>query len=143
MSLLSPKRTKYRKAHKGRRKGVAIAGSKVSFGEFGIQALEPSWMTSNQIESCRTTISRRLDRNSRMWIRVFPDKPVTKKPAETRQGKGKGEVDHYVAVIRPGRILFELGGITKDQAKEIERLVSYKLGFRTRLRTQLKLGGEQ
>ena len=142
MALLSPKRTKFRKAFKGRRKGIAVAGSDVCFGEFGIQALEPAWMSSNQIEACRTTISRRMDRNSRMWIRVFPDKPITKKPAETRQGRGKGDVDHYAAVIRPGRILFEMSGITKDQAKEIEKLVSHKLPFRTRLRTQMKLGGE-
>ena len=142
MALLFPKRVKYRKQHKGRRKGMAIAGSKVSFGEYGIQVLEPSWMTANHIESARTTISRRLDRNSKMWIRVFPDKPVTKKPAEVRQGKGKGDVDRWVSVVKPGRIIFEFSGVTEEQAKRIEQLVSYKLPFRTRLKRQMRLGGE-
>lgn len=142
MSLLFPKRTKFRKQHRGRRKGLALTGCNVNFGTYGIQAIEPAWMTSNQIESARTAISRRLDRNSKMWIRVFPDKPVTKKPAETRQGKGKGDVDRWVAVIKPGRILFEFSGVSEDQAKRIEELVAHKLPFKTRLRRHMRLGGE-
>lgn len=143
MALLFPKRTKFRKSHRGRRTGVALAGCDVAFGEYGIQALEPAWMTARQIESCRTTIVRELDRNSKVWIRVFPDKPVTKKPAETRQGKGKGDVDHWVAVVKPGRILFEISGVDRAKAERIQQLVSYKLPFATRLRERLKLGGER
>lgn len=143
MSLLFPKRTKYRKMHRGRRKGLAQAGNEVAFGEYGIQALEPGWVTAQQIEACRTTLVRELERNARIWIRIFPDKPVTKKPAETRMGKGKGDVDHWVAVVRRGRILFELGGLTREQAEEAHRLVSYKLPIRTRLRERLRLGGER
>ena len=110
---------------------------------FKIQAMEPDWMTANHIEACRQTISRRLDRNAKMWIRVFPDKPVTKKPAEVRQGKGKGDVDRWVCVVKPGRILFEFTGVTEEQAKRIEQLVSYKLPFRTRLKRKIRMGGEQ
>lgn len=142
-AVLFPKRVKYRKQHKGRRKGLAITGSKISFGEYGIQALEPDWMTANHIEACRQTISRRLDRNAKMWIRVFPDKPVTKKPAEVRQGKGKGDVDRWVCVVKPGRILFEFAGVSEAQAKRIEQLVSYKLPFKTRLKRKVRLGGER
>jgi len=142
LALLFPKRTKFRKTHRGRRKGIASAGNEVAFGEYGIQALEPAWMTARQIESCRTTMVRELDRNSKVWIRVFPDKPITKKPAETRQGKGKGDVDHWAAVIKPGRILFEISGVNRAKAERIQQLVSYKLPFRTRLKERLKLGGE-
>ena len=143
MSLLFPKRTKYRKMHRGRRKGIAQAGNEVAFGEYGIQAVEPGWVTAQQIEACRTTLVRELERNARIWIRIFPDKPITKKPAETRMGKGKGDVDHWVAVVRSGRIMFELGGITREQAERAHQLVSYKLPIRTRLRERLRLGGER
>ncbi len=143
MALLQPKRTKYRKVHRGRRTGIAIAGSEVAFGEYGIQALEPAWITTQQIEACRTTIVRELERNAKIWIRIFPDKPITKKPAETRMGKGKGDVDNWVAVVKPGRIMFELSGITRRQAERAHQLASYKLPIRTRLRERLRLGGEK
>jgi large subunit ribosomal protein L16 len=143
MSLLMPKRTKYRKAHRGRMKGVAQAGNEVTFGDYGIQALEPAWITAEQIESCRTTIVRELERNSKVWIRIFPDKPITKKPAESRMGKGKGDVEDWVAVVRPGRILFEMAGISREQAERVTQLVSYKLPIHVRLRERLRLGGEK
>ncbi len=142
LALLAPKRTKFRKTHRGRRKGLALAGSEVAFGEFGIQALEPAWITDRQIEACRQAMVRMMERNSKIWVRIFPDKPVTKKPAETRMGKGKGDVDHYVAVVKPGRILFEISGVTRAQAEEIQQAVDHKLPIRTRLRERLKLGGE-
>lgn len=142
MPLLAPKFTKFRKTHRGRRKGKALSGAAVAFGDYGIQALEPAWITDRQIEACRTTLVRQLDKNSKIWIRIFPDKPVTKKPAETRMGKGKGDVDHYVAVVRPGRILFELSGIDRAKAEKLQRLVSHKLPIKTRLRERLRLGGE-
>ena len=138
MALLAPKRTKFRKAHRGRRKGKAIAGNEVSFGEFGIQALEPAWITDKQIEACRTTMVRELERNSKIWIRIFPDKPVTKLPAETRMGKGKGDVSHYVAVVKTGRILFEVSGVTRLQAQRIQHLVSHKLPVKTRFITRAR-----
>ena len=143
MAILAPKRTKFRKAHRGRRKGKALAGNEVAFGEFGIQALEPAWVTDRQIEACRTTMVRQLERNSKIWIRIFPDKPVTRLPAETRMGKGKGDVDHYVAVVLAGRILFEISGVTREQINRIQQLVSYKLPLKTRVRERLKLGGER
>lgn len=143
LPLLQPKETKHRKQHKGRMNGVATTGHEVNFGEYGIQALEPSWISNRQIESCRTTMVRELERNSKIWIRVFPDKPITKKPAETRMGKGKGDIDHYVAVATPGRILFELSGVSREQAERINQLVSYKLPIKTRLRRRIKLGGER
>ena len=143
LAILAPKRTKFRKAHRGRRKGKALAGNEVAFGEFGIQALEPAWVTDRQIEACRTTMVRKLERNSKIWIRIFPDKPVSKLPAETRMGKGKGDVDHYVAVVLSGRILFEISGVTREQINRIQQLVSYKLPLKTRVRERLKLGGER
>ncbi|MCQ9205789.1 MAG: 50S ribosomal protein L16 [Omnitrophica bacterium] len=129
--MLIPKRVKYRKVQRGRRKGLAVSGSSVAFGEFGIKALEPAWLKNNQIETVRIILTRRLRRGGKLWIRVFPDKPVTKKPAESRQGKGKGEVESWVAVIRRGRVVFELGGIPEDYARESFKLVAYKLPFRT------------
>jgi len=115
----------------------------VAFGEWGIQALEPAWITAQQIEACRTTIVRQLDKNFKIWIRIFPDKPFTKKPAETRMGKGKGDVENWVAVVKPGRIMFELSGIDKAKAERIQQLVSYKLPIKTRLKCRMKLGGEK
>ena len=129
--MLIPKRVKYRKTQRGRRKGLAVSGSTVCFGEYGIKALEPAWLKNNQIETARIILTRRLRRGGKLWIRIFPDKPVTKKPAESRQGKGKGEVESWVAVIRRGMVLFELGGIPEDYARESFRLVAYKLSFKT------------
>lgn len=129
--MLMPKRTKYRKAHRGRMKGKAQRGAKVSFGEYGLQALEPSWITSRQIESSRRAIVRHVRRGGKLWIRVFPDKPVTEKPAETRMGSGKGNVDHWVAVVKPGRVLFEIAGVDESAAREAFRLAAQKLPIKT------------
>ena len=125
--MLMPKRVKYRRQQRGRRKGKAHRGSEINFGEFGIKALEPAWLTNKQIEAARVALTRHIKRGGKVWIRIFPDKPVTAKPAETRMGKGKGPVDHWVAVVRPGRILFELGGVPEDAAREAMRLASHKL----------------
>ena len=130
--MLQPKRVKYRKEHRGKRSGSAQSGNSVVFGEFGLQALEAVWMSSRQIESARRVMVRYLRRGGKMWIRVFPDKPVTKKPAETRMGSGKGAPDHWVAVVKPGRILFEIGGIKENLAREAMHLASYKLPTSTR-----------
>jgi large subunit ribosomal protein L16 len=129
--MLMPKRVKYRKQMRGRMKGRASRGAKVTFGEYGLQALEPCWMTSRQIEAARRAIVRYVRRGGKLWIRIFPDKPVTAKPAETRMGSGKGSVDHWVAVIKPGRVLFEIAGVSEDQAREAMRLASHKLPIRT------------
>lgn len=129
--MLMPKRVKYRKQMRGRMKGRASRGAKVTFGEFGLQAAEPCWMTSRQIEAARRAIVRYVRRGGKLWIRVFPDKPVTAKPAETRMGSGKGAVDHWVAVIKPGRVLFEIAGVTEDQAREAMRLAAHKLPIKT------------
>jgi large subunit ribosomal protein L16 len=129
--MLLPKRTKYRKQHRGRMKGRAGRGNTLSFGEFGLQALEPCWMTSRQIEAARRAIVRHVKRGGKLWIRVFPDKPVTAKPAETRMGGGKGSVDHWVAVVKPGRVIFEIAGVSEEAAREAMRLASHKLPIRT------------
>jgi large subunit ribosomal protein L16 len=130
--VLQPKRVKYRKTHRGQRRGKAQAGSTIVFGEFGLQAQEAAWLTARQIEAARRVIVRYLRRGGQMWIRVFPDKPVTKKPAETRMGSGKGAPDHWVAVVRPGRMLFEIGGIKENMAQEALHLASYKLPIAAR-----------
>lgn len=143
MPLLMPKRVRRRKVHRGRRKGIARRGATVSFGEYAIQATAPEWITAQQIESCRTTISRKLDRGGRIWIRIFPDKPVSKKPAEVRMGKGKGDPELWVAVVKPGRIMFEFDGVSLERAKEIHRLVSYKLPIPSCLKLRRRLGGER
>jgi large subunit ribosomal protein L16 len=130
--MLQPKRTKYRKQHRGRRKGKASSGHFVAFGEYGLKAMEAAWITSSQIEAARIAITRYLKRGGKLWIRIFPDKPVTKKPAETRMGKGKGNVDHWVAVVKPGKIMFELAGVTREEAEEAFRLASHKLPIKTR-----------
>jgi len=129
---LAPKRTKYRKMMKGRRKGLAYRGSTLNFGEFGLQTLDPAWLDSRQIEAARVAITRHIKRGGKLWIRVFPDKPISKKPAETRMGKGKGNPEFWVAVVRPGRILFELEGVTAEIAKESFRLAGSKLPVRTK-----------
>ena len=125
--MLMPKRTKFRKQMRGRMKGRAARGTRVSFGDYGLQALEPAWVTARQIEAARRAVVRYVRRRGKYWIRIFPDKPVTVKPAETRMGKGKGAVDHYVAVVRPGRVILELSGVPEDRAREAMRLASHKL----------------
>jgi large subunit ribosomal protein L16 len=140
--MLMPKRVKYRKQQRGRMRGKAYRGSAVVFGEFGLQALEPAWVTNRQIEAARVAITRSIKRGGKMWIRVFPDKPVTKKPAETRMGKGKGAPEFWVAVIKPGRVMFELEGISRILAQEAMRLGASKLPIRTRFVERHELGGE-
>ena len=130
--MLQPKRVKYRKSHKGHRRGKAQAGNAVLFGDFGLQALESAWITARQIEAARRAMTHRIRRGGNIWIRIFPDKPVTKKPAETRQGGGKGPVDHWVAVVKPGRILFEMRGVSQEVAKGAMGLASSKLPIDTR-----------
>ena len=125
--MLQPKRFKYRKQFRGRMKGKATRGTEVSFGDYGLQATEPAWVTARQIEAARRAIVRHVRRRGKYWIRIYPDKPVTAKPAETRMGKGKGTVDHYVAVVKPGRVMFELGGVTEELAREAMRLAAHKL----------------
>jgi large subunit ribosomal protein L16 len=142
--MLMPKRVKWRKQMRGRMKGKAMRGAEVHFGDFGIQALEPAWISARQIEAARRTIVHALKRRGKIWIRVFPDKPITRKPAETRMGKGKGAVEYWAAVIRPGRIMFEVGGgISDDIAKEALRLAQYKLPIRTKIVSRYdRVGGE-
>jgi len=140
--MLMPKRVKYRKQMRGRMRGKAGRGTEVAFGEYGLQALEPCWITSRQIEAARRAIVRHVRRRGKYWIRIFPDKPVTAKPAETRMGKGKGPVDHWVAVVKPGRILFELTGVSEDQAKEAMRLAANKLPIRCQFVVRHEAGGE-
>lgn len=134
--MVQPKRVKYRKSQRGRRRGKAQSCNKVDFGDFGLQALEAAWITSRQIEAARRAIVHHLKRGGQVWIRIFPDKPVTARPVETRMGKGKGAVDHWVAVVRPGRVLFEIAGIREDIAREAMRLASHKLPIPTRLITK-------
>ena len=130
--MLAPKRIRRRKTHKGKMRGKAYRGNKVSFGEYGLQALEASWITNRQIESARVAITRHVRRGGNVWIRIFPDKPVTKKPAETRMGKGKGNPEEWVAVVKPGRIMFELDGVPVDIARRAMQLASFKLPVKTR-----------
>lgn len=130
--MLMPKHTKFRKAHRGRMKGRPLAGATIAFGEYGLQALEPAWVTSAQIEAARRAITRHIKRGGKLWIRIFPDKPVTKKPAETRMGGGKGNPEVWVAVVRPGRILFELAGVDEANAKQAMTLAAHKLSIKTK-----------
>ncbi len=134
--MLLPKRVKFRKTQRGRMTGKAYRGSNIDFGTHGIKALEPAWITSRQIESARIAMSRRMRRDGKIWIRIFPDKPVTKKPAETRQGSGKGNPEFWVAVVKPGRVLFEVGGVANDIAMEALALASYKLPIKTKIVTR-------
>src|SRR5881227_3842890 len=140
--MLMPSRVKHRKQMRGRNRGTALRGTEVSFGEYGLQALEPVWLDSRQIEAARRVITRSIRRGGKMWIRVFPDKPVTKKPAETRMGKGKGAPEGWVAVIKPGRVMFELEGISRPLAREAMLLGASKLPIRTRFVERHELGGE-
>ncbi len=130
--MLMPKKVKFRKEHRGRRKGRAKGGDYISFGDYGLQTLEPAWITARQIESARIAITRHIKRGGKVWIRIFPDKPVTKKPLETRMGKGKGNPEEWVAVVRPGRILYELEGVPVEVAQEAMRLAGHKLPVKTR-----------
>jgi large subunit ribosomal protein L16 len=137
--MLMPKRVKYRKQQRGRRRGKAHRGSEINFGEFGIKALEPAWLTNKQIEAARVALTRRIKRGGKVWICVFPDKPVTVKPAETRMGKGKGAPDHWVAVVKPGRVLFELEGVNPPLAKEALTLAANKLPIKTKFVTRTQV----
>ena len=130
--MLQPKRVKYRKSHRGRMRGLASTGNVITFGEIGLQALEPAWITARQIEAARRTITHHLKRGGKVWIRIFPDKPITKKPAETRMGKGKGSPEGWVAVVKPGRVLFELEGVTPEIAQKAMALASAKIGIKTK-----------
>lgn len=130
--MLQPKRVKHRKTHKGNRKGIAIAGSSINFGDYALQAVSGAWVTARQIEAARRSMTRYMRRGGKVWIRIFPDKPVTTKPAETRMGGGKGAPDHWVAVVRRGRVMFELGGVTEPIAREAMRLAAHKLPLETK-----------
>jgi len=140
--MLQPKRLKHRKFHRGRMGGVAQSGNRITKGDFGLQALEPCWMTARQLEAARRAIVHHFKRGGKVWIGVFPDKPVTKKPAEVRMGSGKGAPDHWVAVVKPGRILFEISGVDAALAKEAMRLASYKLPIRTKFLSREGMEGE-
>jgi len=131
--MLQPKRVKYRKSQRGRRKGFATRGHLVDFGDFGLKALEPAWITSRQIEACRIAITRKMKRDGKVWIRIFPDKPVSKKPLETRMGKGKGAPEFWVAVVKPGRIMFEVSGVSREVATEALTVAMHKLPIKTKI----------
>jgi large subunit ribosomal protein L16 len=139
--MLMPKRVKFRRQHRGRMKGKAKGGTLVQFGEFGMMALEPSWISSQQIEAARIAMTRFIKRGGKVWIRIFPDKPVTEKPAETRMGKGKGSPEYWVAVVKPGRIMFELAGVSEEIAKEAMRLAANKLPIKTKFVKRIEAGG--
>lgn len=141
--MLLPKRVKYRRVQRGRMKGKATRGNTVTYGDFGIQALEPAWITSNQIEAARIAMTRYIKRGGQVWIKIFPDKPVTQKPAETRMGKGKGSPEYWVSVVKPGRVLFEIGGVPEDLAKEAMRLAMHKLPIKCKFVAKETTGGEQ
>lgn len=142
--MLLPKRVKYRRVHRGRLKGKATRGNFVTYGDYGIAATEPAWITSNQIEAARIAMTRYIKRGGQVWIKIFPDKPITEKPAETRMGSGKGSPEYWVAVVKPGRVLFEIAGVTEDIAREALRLASHKLPVKTRFVTrETKIGGEE
>jgi large subunit ribosomal protein L16 len=136
--VMMPKRVKYRKSQKGTRRGVATTGAEVSFGEFGLKSMENGWIKNTQIESVRVILARQLHKGGKMWIRIFPDKAITKKPQEVRMGKGKGDVDHWVASIKRGRLLFELGGVPEEFARQCFRMAAYKLPVRTRFVTRTR-----
>ena len=140
--MLLPKRVKYRRVHRGRMTGKATRGNFVSNGEFGIQALEPAWITSNQIEAARIAMTRYIKRGGKVWIKIFPDKPVTTKPAETRMGSGKGTLEYWVAVVKPGRVLFEIAGVPEETAREAMRLAMHKLPIKCKF-VKAEKGGEQ
>ena len=140
--MLLPKRVKYRRVHRGRMTGKATRGNTVNYGDFGLQALEPAWITSNQIEAARIAMTRYTKRSGQVWIKIFPDKPITEKPAETRMGSGKGSPEYWVAVVKPGRVMFEIGGIDEEQAREALRLAANKLPIKCKFVTKQETGGE-
>ena len=139
--MLMPKRVKYRKSQRGRMNGKATRGASIAFGDFGLKAMEPGWVTQRQIEASRVALTRMMKREGKVWIRIFPDKPVTKKPAETRMGSGKGSPEFWVAVVKPGRVLFELGGINRAAAAEAMKLAAHKLSIKTKFVTRLDYQG--
>ena len=142
--MLLPKRVKYRRVQRGRMKGKATRGNKVTYGDYGLQALEPAWITSNQIEAARVAMTRYTKRGGKVWIKIFPDKPITQQPAETRMGKGKGSPEYWVAVVKPGRVMFEIGGVSEEVAREALRLASHKLPIKTKVvkKAEAEKGGE-
>ncbi len=140
--MLVPKRVKYRKVQRGRRKGMALRGSEITLGEFGLQATEPGWITNTQIEAARVAMTRHNRRGGRVWVKIFPDKPVTAKPAETRMGAGKGSPEYWVAVVKPGRVMFEIAGVSEELAREALRLASHKLPVKTKFVKRTQAGGE-
>ena len=141
--MLLPKRVKYRRVQRGRLKGKATRGNKVTYGDYGLVALEPAWITSNQIEAARVAMTRYIKRGGQVWIQIFPDKPITEKPAETRMGSGKGSPEYWVAVVKPGRVMFEIAGVDRELAAEAMRLASNKLPIKCKFVTKEELGGEQ
>ena len=141
--MLLPKRVKYRRVHRGRLKGKASRGNFVAYGDFGLMATEPAWITSNQIEAARIAMTRYTKRGGQVWIKIFPDKPVTEKPAETRMGSGKGSPEYWVAVVKPGRVMFEIGGVSEELAREAMRLAANKLPIKCKFVTKQEMGGEQ
>ena len=140
--MLLPKRVKYRRVQRGRMTGKALRGNKVTYGDFGLQAQEPAWITSNQIEAARVAMTRYTKRGGKVWIKIFPDKPVTQKPAETRMGSGKGSPEYWVAVVKPGRVMFEIAGVSEDVAREALRLASHKLPIKTKIVARTEEAGE-
>lgn len=140
--MLIPKRVKFRRQHRGRMKGKAQAGNQIVFGEYGLQAMEPAWVTNQQIEAARIAMTRHIKRGGKVWIKIFPDKPVTAKPAETRMGSGKGSPEYWVAVVKPGRIMFELAGVPEEVAREAMRLASHKLPIKTKFVKRVETGGD-
>ena len=141
--MLLPKRVKYRRVHRGRLTGTAPRGNTVTYGQFGLQAMEPAWITSNQIEAARIAMTRYIKRGGKVWIKIFPDKPITAKPAETRMGSGKGSPEYWVSVVKPGRVMFEIGGVDEELAKEAMRLAANKLPIKCKFITKEEKGGEQ
>lgn len=141
--MLLPKRVKYRKVQRGRMKGKALRGNKVTYGEYGLQALESSWITSNQIEAARVAMTRYIKRYGQVWIKIFPDKPITQQAAGTRMGSGKGAPEYWVAVVKPGRVMFEIGGVPEETAREAMRLAANKLPIKCKFVTKAEQGGEQ
>lgn len=143
--MLLPKRVKYRRVHRGRMKGKATRGNVVTYGDFGLQALEPAWITSNQIEAARIAMTRYIKRGGQVWIKIFPDKPITEKPAETRMGSGKGSPEYWVAVVKPGRVMFEIGGVSEELAREAMRLAMHKLPIKCKfvVKEQEEKGSEE
>ncbi|MBR5300715.1 MAG: 50S ribosomal protein L16 [Bacteroidales bacterium] len=141
--MLLPKRVKHRRVQRGRLKGKATRGNKVTYGDFGLVALEPAWITSNQIEAARIAMTRYIKRGGQVWIKIFPDKPITEKPAETRMGSGKGSPEYWVAVVKPGRVMFEIAGVDRELAAEAMRLAAMKLPIKCKFMTKEEMGGEQ